>query len=144
MKNNDISNNGAMIIGVDLKLLLKENEEPNILQKMSKLITKKPIYMVDEKIDRLLRKFYLYSNFNTVVIIDYYFWDSLPFIIKQTIEQQYYIRLHIVNSFLDINTNLNEGIYMYVISDDTFTQNLIGNKNCITLERFLTLTNGGY
>ena len=144
MRNNDISNNGARVIGVDLKLLLKENEDPNIIQKVSKLINKKPIYTIDEKIDRLLRKFYLYSNFNTIVIVDTYFWDNLPFTLKQTIEQQFHIRLHIVNSFLEVNTNLNEGLYMYVISDDTFTQNLIGNRNCITLEQFLVLTNGGY
>lgn len=141
MLNNNISNRGAYVIGVDLKLLLKDNPNPSLVKKMSKLLTGKPNYIIDEKINRLLRKFYLYSTYNIEIVIDQTFWDNLSSSIRHTLEKSSHLNIVVIESFVDVYSNLAEGLYQYFVSNDAETKMLISHRCCITLADFSVLTN---
>lgn len=141
MQYNDLSNQGGKTIGVDLKILLTVEKEPNLAEKITTFFNKKPVYAIDERVNISLRKLYLNSSYNVEVVIDEYFWKHLPTKIKNQLQGANYINITFVKSFMDIHTYMVEGIYQYFITEDRYTSMLVAHYCCINMSDFARISN---
>lgn len=129
MLNNDLSNRGAIIIGVALKDLLIIDDEKTLKNFFKKMFSK-PSYRLEVDKLRIIRRHYLKTDYNFEIVCDNFLWGLLDRDLKVEIYQSF-LNVVLVDDYKEVTANLNEGIYRYFLTDDEHISDMIGHPCCI-------------